>query len=930
MKCRWCGEEYDQEMFPVCPFCLKPAEEVIESNEKNHLTVPETDINTDICQEDKTNDNGLCCSKDYYLLAENSINEQNEEDQALNCEGGFECDISSDDCNSDGSSSACDMRTVEDVFGENKFNLFVSYCNKNGIKYFRDLNEDIVAGVSKERGVGAGKVRDIIERFNSASSNKDLIVGTLNGVAKKSNPLFQSINPDNKELSLEFLHGFGIKSNQIEKLLENGIAKAGDLSGLSREKANKLFTKKMLDAVPCLEEQLERSIVDLLGFVFEQWSETDQYKLSALKAEGYTLQALGDMRNLSRERIRQQIDKFNRMLNPYMKMLVKPYLEDKGYVTAQELIDIYDNDEYDKIILYWFRQSDEMHFLSYADVYVPSDWDVDKTTEDLLATAEDYIGEGTFLEDCIEEMVSESFDKGYRFIDADSFSAFIMENGYRIYGGYAVKGSQSYGFLCAKAIAKYFPNGIKLYDHGELNKLRECAYKEFGDIGISESDRAFSARIAPFTILCGRGSVTAAENLQIDMSLLEEIKQYIDSTEEADVYYSSIYKKHEGLIRMMSNIDNHHFLHGVLKWFYADEYDFSNKDYLHKTGEHYVSISFAEKLRRFMSRKGRPVTRIEIKKEFPGLTDIMFFSTVAAKKSIYKCEYNKYYSTDLLKLDDRSLTELIECIDQIMKTHNGCCSAQLLYDIASNQTLVKDNNITSAEQLFCLCEQLLNDEYDFGNPNICKKGKFKSVSTANISLDLMGYPTLFSYSEYIRVAEMMKWEPMTVYFAFQSIAKRYIRINKDTYVLRSEFTINDAIVNETGSCIESAMNAGFMPILNYEKWECFPELPYEWNSFLLRSVVDNYLPEYKVIETKNKDRRFERGVIVKASSNIVNYEDLVVQFLKSLGVSSIAENEMLSLLVVNNLTYKVIPVELYKGARIIYKNEMFYIQSNDE
>ena len=58
-----------------------------------------------------------------------------------------------------------------------------------------------------------------------------------------------------------------------------------------------------------------------------------------------------------------------------------------------------------------------------------------------------------------------------------------------------------------------------------------------------------------------------------------------------------------------------------------------------------------------------------------------------------------------------------------------------------------------------------------------------------------------------------------------------------------------------------------------------------------------------------------------------SYEDVVLAFLNQMNVKQLSENEMLSLLIVNNLTYKMIPYELFHGERIKYKEEMFFIEN---
>lgn len=92
-----------------------------------------------------------------------------------------------------------------------------------------------------------------------------------------------------------------------------------------------------------------------------------------------------------------------------------------------------------------------------------------------------------------------------------------------------------------------------------------------------------------------------------------------------------------------------------------------------------------------------------------------------------------------------------------------------------------------------------------------------------------------------------------------------------------------------------------------------------------RKDLRKYINGLRVVETVTRDRRYERGIIVDAFSMVNNYSELVRDFLRKKGYSEISENDMLTILVMNNLTYKMIPKEIYTSEIIEYKDELFTI-----
>ena len=74
-----------------------------------------------------------------------------------------------------------------------------------------------------------------------------------------------------------------------------------------------------------------------------------------------------------------------------------------------------------------------------------------------------------------------------------------------------------------------------------------------------------------------------------------------------------------------------------------------------------------------------------------------------------------------------------------------------------------------------------------------------------------------------------------------------------------------------------------------------------------------------------KDRRYQRGIVILADSRITSYPDLVANVMKSNGIKTMTEGQMLSFLVVHGFTYKLIPKEIYNCEQLRYKNELFEI-----
>ena len=990
MICKGCGEEYDEEMFPYCPYCLMGNDDNADKEEKNTVKydsearevffnevcnnttgiIVEIEPDVNECENKVGNSNSSIIDRviisNQLVQTDTSIADipiseipflGNRSKNVLYRNGIFYLSelqayakandislirnagktvvneilkainfVSKKEDNS--------RPLIEEVFRENKYNLFVAHCKRNNMEYVDQLYDFDFAELFEIKGMGEKKIKDIKEMVEHSKSNKiDMSDVTYDMNCEMDNKIetkrmFSHINYQLFDLDIEFIEGFGLNRRLIEKLKSNGHIKIGDIEGISKTTLIGILGIRDAEKVFAIDGYLNKSLREVFSMKLDELSKRPEFESVLLKVDGMTLQKIGKKYGYTREWARQRVEKVYRRLNPIMIPIVKSFLQEKGYVNVQTISNICDKDIYAKVVINWCQNANVFKYLDFADVLLLPENDIDAIKNEILEFAVDFVGDGISYSDSLEELDLAMKEMNYPYIDSDVFLNFLLNYGYKLYGDFLVKGRQSYGYLCARLIAKYYKKGIKLNDEKELKNLRNLMVQEYGDIDIPVENRAFRTRISEYTVLCGRGAVIAQENIWVEMSLLEEIKDYIDKALEREIYYSELYARFEGMITMMSNIDNYYFLHGVLKLYFSDEYDFSNRDHLTKRGDDLVSGKLSTRLHDFIVSHKDPVDKKKIKSNFPGLTEIVLVNTVLSSKDLFYWDYNLYFSTESLSITEADKKHLVDVISMIMEMNYGYCSANLLYDTVSNRfpDFLNKNRIKTSNTLFFICAKVLGGEFDFRRPHIVKNGQLEKMSVKNVALHLMGYPKIFDYNTYQMVAKRLKWPDVTAGCAFDDIENDYIRISKDTYIKRESFEVNDFIKAQLEKILQVEMKKGFVSMINYMNWETYPVFEYEWNEFLIRTIVENYIPSLRIVEGRFKDRRMERGIIVDCASPVKNYEDLVVSLLRQNKYSEISEDELLSMLVLHNLTYTVIPKELYKGKNIYYKGTKFVVK----
>ena len=965
MKCKNCGEAYNEEMFPVCPFCLtENADNEVHMEVKKDnqsyvddikMNTPEVVVDADVeIQKQEAGDkekkelipsqlfdiriedikalslrakNILRRNGIFTLEALDEIVSKNKLSSIKGLGKETEKEIKDAITNTNGQLEIEETNTeirIARVYSDNRFNLFVKYCNAHKLYYMSQLKGFDFGKLLDVYGIGKGKEEEIVKEYEEFCSK--------NGIEHEPQVIevkrmFAFISSDLMDIDIIVFSRLGLSPKTINLLRSAGYTKVGDLLNISQNHLEMIVGKRNIEKFELIELDVKKSFFELFEHVLNTYSKEVSFDIVVKKASGYTLQRLADESNVTRERIRQKIAKFNREIAPFMREIVKLFISPKGYITLQEILDIYDNDDYDRVLVYWCKTSDDIEYLDFADVFVYSNNDGIPVSGRIQKIIEEYIGDGISIKDNIEDIELMMESCGYPYVDGESIINLAKKCGYKVFGNYLARRKKSYGYLCSKIVATRFPQGIKLYDGDELNHLREYAKEEYGDIGVSDDDRSLSARLSDYLVLSGKGMATAESNVHVEMAVLDQIKEYIDDSPERELYYSELFSRFEGMLRMMSNIDNYNFLHGVLKLYYSDEYDFANKDFLTKRGEGYKSGRLGDKVKRLIENNGRPISRIDIKKHILGLTDIALINAVQYDPSLFMWEYGYYYSLDLMDIQEEDINRLLFFIESIMKRTNGYCSDRLLFEEFNHNSkpFLEKNKIGNETNLYYVCQKLLSDRYDFRRPHIGRKGLFDEMSVITVALHMLGNPTVLSFRSYQNLANELRWSTTTVGAMFSEIEKDYIRISDDEYIKESDFEIDDSVKNRVEKILRSEMRDGFVSLINYDEWDEYPAIQYDWNIFLLRSIIDKYLKGLKVIETVSRDRRYERGVVIDASSRISNYSEMVRDFLRGKGYSEISENDMLTILVMNNLTYKMIPKELYTSEALEYKDEVFEI-----
>lgn len=817
---------------------------------------------------------------------------------------------------------------IDEVFDKACYECFRVYCADKGLLNFKQLEGFDFDALLSIKGFNNTNVAQLKKRYAKVSSKLALDVNNVSsiknndGKSGSDNAFCDVVNTQLAEIDIDILTNFSVTHGIIDTLKEKNIKLLGELGATLNSNLGLWLNKKQMDNLKQVKTLLSLNFVEFFELILEQKSQDNSYTMMLMRAQGYTLEEIGQYADgVTRERVRQILDKFVKAFAPLTRVLGQYFTRDKNYVTVQELIDIYDNDDYDEIILMLFKSSKEKwEYLDFAGVFVPVREGT--TTESIIVDlVKNFVGDGMFLSEKGEDFCSFMESEGFPYMDIQALRNFALTHKYKLFKDFITSSRAGYAELCEIIVAREFPNGIKLHEDGieDLNLLREKALEYYGDIGLPEKTRTFSAQLDRVLYLCGRGRFTAADNIVVDMDVMEQIKTYIDNAAVTEIPYVEIFEIFKDKLEKSGNINSRYALQGAFQLYYPEDYKYT-RDVIIKNAGLGISYGLKERLQQFLLNAQRPVSKYELQVAFKGVSPIMFMRAINDSPDVIQWKDNYYMSLRLLKTGNVNIIKVLDdIIDQQIKNNDGFTSANLLWNEVKNRLakFVEDNEMTDGVNVFYIAQALLKDKFDFRFPNIAQKGIIENLSSFNIVRKFFADKDIFTIGDYKELAQKMAWAIGSYYGGLEQILKSYVRISAEDYMIAEKFKVSQECVENIEKVIEAHMDNGYLVLDKFTEWTELPDIGgFEWNAFLLRSILDKYSREIKIVEPSMIDRRYEKGIAIPKNMDVDSYVEAVAKILYSRGYRELGESMMYRVLHNLGLAWKVIPLELYNGETI--------------
>ena len=580
------------------------------------------------------------------------------------------------------------------------------------------------------------------------------------------------------------------------------------------------------------------------------------------RARKQTLEQIGNHLGITRERVRQIEAKAKQnfsKFNSRIKVISKISAERNGdtVLTTAEIGDYCGENTEDLIYLLRSFQSANYTYDSQLDVFIVGDNSLQDRVQNYIETLPDMVNTKQ-----LGEMFS--YAKEEEDIPEEMLKKAFMDT-YRLTGSVYHRTRLSLAKISTAILSKYYSTGIRVYDYEEIKTFRDHVVTEYGDIRLSQNDRALAARITDVCTLCGRGTYILKKKQYISRELSNRIYKYIIEGESPIFLTNTLFSIFEDELAVFG-IDNKYYLQGVLRELFAEKFVFS-RDYISKDPD---ITSIYSTIVAYIKKSQYPVSKKQIQQAFPGVTEVVI--NFAISDSNILNYFGEYWHASNMFISDFEKEYLNTLVKKVISDGNAHHVRELFEETNFDKPeILTRNSALIPFSAFSVLEHLFRDSYQFARPYIALNG-VEIGRPAERLHDLIYSSDEFAISDISEFIKENRFQIQSLLEYVNSCNDQFILVDSNIMMKIDKIGITEDMANEIDEIVFSEITETTL-IDRLILWNKLPKITVPWTDWLLYSIINKWGKKVTVSTTTNQFRLSAPLVAPAGKMNSDAYKD---------------------------------------------------------
>ena len=444
-----------------------------------------------------------------------------------------------------------------------------------------------------------------------------------------------------------------------------------------------------------------------------------------------------------------------------------------------------------------------------------------------------------------------------------------LNSNYQQSGIFYHKGRLALQFKCEYVLKNRFPAGFKIGDDYEANRFRQYLVEFFGD-DASITNRALDAKIGSIGVLCDRGKYIHPDYMQVDPAAIEKVNDYIEDSPRTLLTYGELFDALQDIFAG-TQITNRYLLQGALKK-YGCRFS-TGRDFVRKV----ESVTFADELEAFVEERG-VVHKSEIFAAFTSLGEAGLGQVVSRCSNVFNIDGGYYIHASQFDIRPEDYAFLRKYLARACA--DVPVNIRTVYEdiLAKYPEFMYRNDFEDRNRLFAALLYMFRGEFEFSRPYIAKLGE-NDLSNKGVLLRYLEDYDSIEIEELLAICEDNNIHYVATSYLCQMLAPDYLRISKTTLMKRELTGVTDAIVSQAVELVQDMLQSNdYVVGSEVDDYLWFPEIDVEWNEFLLESIVV-FSKQIPIVYLVGDPLRHPNAVYVAEKYKDDTFESLLIKLL---------------------------------------------------